>query len=360
MYIYSKYIAKTIIPVLFVITIVLTSLVWVVQVLNLVSLLEKGVDLKSFIKLVSLLIPYLLFMIMPVISVIAVISIYARLQDERQLIILRGAGLNNYEIAKPALLVAAILTIIATYISAHLMPISYNTLKTNISNIKETYVSNIVEARTFNQVSKYATIYVDKKNHNNEMQGIILFDNKIPANKTIFFAKNAEILNSDPKSTKFLLSQGVRRSYDSLGNITTLHFDHLAIEIGGETQEDADPYRTKTSIELFIPQMLWPDQYIPIEKQNRLITEGHSRIIWPLFNFVFVFLALATFLNFSYTRKTQVKQFIYSFAPVLIASYFHFTLQRMAYKDLDYIFLCYANVFICIIFSIWQSTKNRL
>ena len=129
MYIYSKYIAKTIIPVLFVITIVLTSLVWIVQVLNLVSLLEKGVELKSFIKLVSLLIPYLLFMIMPIISVIGVIYVYARLQDERQLIILRGAGLNNYEIAKPALLVATILTIIAAYISAYLMPVSYNNLK---------------------------------------------------------------------------------------------------------------------------------------------------------------------------------------------------------------------------------------
>ena len=99
MYIYSKYIAKTIIPVLCVITIVLTSLVWIVQVLNLVSLLEKGVELKNFIKLVALLIPYLLFMIMPIISVIGVIYVYTRLLDERQLIILRGAGLNNYEIA---------------------------------------------------------------------------------------------------------------------------------------------------------------------------------------------------------------------------------------------------------------------
>ena len=360
MYIYSKYIAKTIIPVLCVITIVLTSLVWIVQVLNLVSLLEKGVELKNFIKLVALLIPYLLFMIMPIISVIGVIYVYTRLQDERQLIILRGAGLNNYEIAKPALFVATILTIIAAYISAYLLPVSYNSLKTSISNVKETYVSNIIGNRTFNQISKYTTIYVDRKNKNNEMQGIILFDNKIPENKTIFFAKKGEILNSDQQNTKFLLSEGLRHSYDAQGNITTLHFDHLVIEITSETQDDADPYRAKTSMELFIPQMLWPSLSIPIEKQNRLITEGHSRLIWPLFNFVFVFLALATFLNFSYTRKTQVKQFIYTFVPVLIASYFHFTLQKMAYKDLDYIFLCYGNVFICIIFSMWQSTRNSL
>ncbi len=358
MYIYAKYIAKTIIPVLFVITIVLTSLVWLVQILNLVSLIDKGIELKTFLKLAVLLVPYLLFMIMPIISVIGVIYVYNRLQDERQLIVLRGAGLNNYEIAKPALFIAMMLTIIAGYISAYLMPVSYNNLKKNISNVKETYVSNIIEARTFNQISKYATVYVDRKNQNNEMQGVILFDNKIPENKTIFFAKKGKILNSDQQNTKFVLSQGLRHSYDAQGNLTKLHFDHLVIEISSKVQDDSD--RIKTSMELFIPEMLWPDSSIPLEKQQRLITDGHSRLVWPLFNFVFVFLSLATFLSFSHARRTQVKQFIYSFAPVLIASYFHFTLQKMAYKDLDYIFLCYANVFICIIYSIWQSTRNTL
>jgi len=358
MYIYSKYIAKTIIPALFVLAIVLTSLVWIVQVLNLVGLLDKGIKLKIFIKLVVLMIPYLLFMIMPIISVIGVIYIYNRLQDERQLIILRGAGLNNYEIARPALFVATIVTIIASYISAYLMPISYNNLKKNISNVKETYVSNIIETRTFSQISKYATIYVDSKNQNDEMQGIILFDNKIPENNTVFFAKKGEILNSDQQNPKFLLSQGLRHSYDAKGNITTLHFDHLVIELSSEVQDDSD--RSKTSMELFIPEMLWPDPSLPMEKQNRLITDGHLRLVWPLYNFVFVFLALAIFLSVSYSRKTQIKQFIYTFVPVLVASYFHFTLQKMAYKDLDYIFLCYGNVFICIIFSIWQSTRNRL
>ncbi|MBY0533388.1 MAG: LptF/LptG family permease [Rickettsiaceae bacterium] len=358
MYIYSKHIVKTILPVLFVITVVLTSLVWVVQVLNLVNLLDKGIELKTFIKLVVLLVPYLLFMIMPIISVIAVIYIYNRLQDERQLIILRGAGLNNYEIAKPALFVAMIVTIITTYISAYLMPVSYTNLKKNISNVKETYVSNLIETRTFNQISKYATIYVDSKNQNDEMYGIILFDNKIPENKTVFFAKKGEIVNPDQQNPKFLLSQGLRHSYDTQGNITTLHFDHLVIELSSELQDDSE--RNKTSMELFIPEMLWPDTSIPIEKQNRLITDGHLRLVWPLYNFVFVFLALAIFLSIPYARKTQIKPFIYTFVPVLAASYFHFTLQKMAYKDLDYIFLCYGNAFICIIFSIWQTTRRTL
>ena len=42
--------------------------------------------------------------------------------------------------------------------------------------------------------------------------------------------EKGEILNSDQQNPKFLLSQGLRHSYDAHGNITILHFDNLVIE----------------------------------------------------------------------------------------------------------------------------------
>ncbi|GAB4162197.1 MAG: LptF/LptG family permease [Rickettsiaceae bacterium] len=271
---------------------------------------------------------------------------------------LRSAGLSNYAIAKPALLVAVYLTVISYYVSAHLMPISYNLLKLSLSGFRENYISSIIEARTFNQISKYITIYVSKKHSDRSMEGVILFDNKAPDNRTIFFAKNGEIITFDQQRTEFELTEGVRHSYDSSGNLTKLYFDSMVVDVVSDSTNFSN--RSKTSLELFIHELLWPSDKVSIEKQSRLIIDGHSRLIWPLFNFIFVFLALSTFLNFSYSRKVNVKQYIYTFIPVIIASYFHFTLQKIAYKDLDYVFLCYANVFICIIFSILQSTRNKI
>ena len=106
--------------------------------------------------------------------------------------------------------------------------------------------------------------------------------------------------------------------------------------------------------------MLWPDSALSLEKQQQFITDGHLRIIWPLFNFAFVFLALSIFLKQPYNRRAHIKQFLLTFIPILLLAYFHFALQKIAYKDVNYIFLCYANVFICIIFSIWQSTRKTL
>ena len=355
---YKTYILKSILPPLAMLTVILTSLVWITQTLRLIHLLDKGIEFKHFLKLIILLIPSLLFMILPIIAVLTVIYVYNRLQEERQLVILRSSGLSNYDLAKPALLIAAIITIISYYISAYLMPLSYNNLKQGLNDFRESYVSNIIDTRTFNQISKHSNIYVDYKNSDGSLDGIVLFDNKVPEHRTILFAKKGRILTSGQHITEFELTDGLRHSYDQLGHLTKLYFDHLIVAINNETPDSNE--RSKTSIELYIHEMLWPDKTLSAEKQQRLITDGHLRIVWPLFNFAFVFLALSIFLNQPYSRKIHIKQFVLTFAPILLAAWFHFTLQKIAYKDLNYIFLCYANVFLCIIFSIWQSTKNTL
>ncbi len=355
---YKKYIFKTILPTFLVLSTVLTSLVWITQTLRLVHLIDKGIVFKSFIKIVMLIIPSLLFMILPVITVISVIVVYNRLHEERQLIIFQSAGLSNFCLSKPALYVTILITIFAFYTSAYLMPSSYSKLKHETSSFQKGYVSNIIDTRTFNQISRTSTIYIDSKNSDGSMDGVIFFDNKMPENRTIFFAKHGKIITTNPENTQFELIDGTRHSYDRNGKLTKLYFDALSVAITNETADENS--RNKTSLELYLNEMLWPDSKLPIEKQNRLITDGHIRIIWPLFNFAFVFLALSIFLKQPYNRKSNIKQYILTFSPILIASYFHFTLQKIAYKDLNYIFLCYANVFICIILSIWLNTRKSL
>lgn len=357
MYTYKKYIFKAILPTFLILSVVLTSLVWITQTLRLVHFIDKGIGFQSFIKIITLLIPSLLFMILPIITVISIIVVYNRLQEERQIIIFQSAGLSNFHLAMPALYLTILITIFSAYISAYLMPYSYNKLKEETSSFQKGYVTSIIDARTFNQVSATSTIYIDRKHSDGLMEGVIFFDNKIPRNRIIFFAKQGKIITT-PDNSKFELIDGIRHSYDKNGKLTKLYFDTLSVSITNDTSEEKS--RNKTSFELYLDEMLWPDSNLSIEKQNRLITDGHIRIIWPLFNFAFGFLALSIFLKQPYNRKSHIKQYILTFVPILIASYFHFTLQKIAYKDLNYIFLCYTNVFICIILSIWLNIKKSL
>ncbi|MCA0254265.1 MAG: LptF/LptG family permease, partial [Proteobacteria bacterium] len=292
------------------------------------------------------------------VSVISTLYVYANLQEERQLIILKSSGLDNFKLAKPALIIAIIISILSFFISFYLLPKSYGALKYQVNYFKDTYVSNIIEEKSFNQISKFLTLYVEKKLSNNELSGIALFDSKNQNEKTILMAKKGEIIRTEEGSTSFILSNGERHTYDSNNNLTRLAFDKLSVDLEAENQKDIN--YSKTSFELFISELLWPDKNLPMHKQNRLITEGHLRVVWPMFNFAYVLITLSIFLRYHNPRKVEIKQYIYPFIPVLLSSYYHFTMQKIIYLNLDYLFLCYLNIVVCIIFGMWQIKRINL
>ena len=359
MLIYKKYIAQTILYPFIALSFVLTSLVWITQILKLLYLLEKGVELIEFLNLIILIIPSIFFMISPLISVLAVIYVYNKIQENRQLIILRVGGLSNFALAKPGLLVVFCITLVSYYISLYLMPFSYSKLKHDLNNFRQNYIStNIINAKSFNQISKDFTIYLDKKSADGNLEGVILFDNRIPKDHTILFAKTGKIIIHEG-TPLFQLRKGFRQSFDNNNNITKLYFDELLIAIKNEDTSQND--RSKTSLELYVSEMLQPNSNLPEESKVRLIVDGHQRLIWPLFNYALVFLALTMFLTTNNdSRKSNTKQLLYTFLPVMIVAYFHFTLQKAAYKEPLYIFVCYLNIFVCIVFSIWKINKSSI
>ncbi|NRB10716.1 MAG: YjgP/YjgQ family permease [Rickettsiaceae bacterium] len=353
---YKKYIIQTIFSPLIISTITLTSLVWIIQVSKLLYLIDKGIQIQDFLQLIALILPFLLFIILPLVTVLSVIYVYLKLKDERQIIIFQSSGFNDYTIIKPALIVATIITILSYYISIHLMPLSYNKLKLRLKYFKNSYVSNLINVKTFTQLSKHITIYIDKKYDNGLLEGIILFDNRKSDNKSVFFAKSGRVV-FDGQNHSFNLSNGFRQAYDKANNLTRLFFSSLQIELNENGANDYSNH-TRNSLELYIHEMLWPDPKLPQKEQNKLIVEGHQRIIWPLYNYAFVFLALAVFLKQPYNRRARIKPVIIASIPLVLISYIHFTLQKMAYKDTNYVIFCYLNLFLTIIYSIWQTTRR--
>ncbi len=349
MLIYKKYIIKSILSHIFTFSCVLVTLTWITQIFKLLYLIEKGIAINQFFKLTLLVLPSLFLTISPIITALATIYVYNNLQYENQLIIFKTSGFSNFTITKPALLVATIITIFAYYISLYLVPLSYNKMQTDLNHFRETYVSNIITEKTFNQISKYVTIYVNNKNEENVLEGIILFDNKISEQKSVLFAKLGKII-SDEQKPIFHLQDGFRHCFDKNGNLTKLFFDNLFFEIN--SKKNIINNRNKKG--LYIHEMFWnKDSSMSQEKKERLIVDGHQRLIWPLFNYCLTFLALSIFLSLSYNRKSNIRQILFAVIPLISIIYLHFTFQKIAYQNPIYILACYLNIMLGIIISLW-------
>jgi lipopolysaccharide export system permease protein len=359
MLIYRKYIIKNIIPSLIIIIFSMTTLVWITQILKFLYLIDKGIKISYFFSLIILVLPSLLFILTPLATTIAIIYTYLHLSEKRQIIILQNLGLNNFKLATPALLIATIITLFSYYISASLLPLSYNKLKTDLNFMKNNYSSSLITEKIFNPISKDVTIYFDSKLDNDTMLGLIIFDNRKSDSQAIIFAKSGNIKSYSDVSI-FELTHGTRQAYDHNNNLTHLNFDSLAIELTNKVDTSGIPNNRREINEYSIRELLNPDNTLDEQRKIKLIAEGHQRLIWPMYNFILVLVSLSIFLRQPYNKKSYAKQMIVTVSLVTIITYLHFTLQNQASKNLIYIFACYANAIGAIILSMYLYTRKTI
>ncbi len=359
MLLYKRYIIqKTLLPLVTAIFAV-TGIVWITQILRLLTLFEKDLSLLDFFYVVIMIIPNLLFILLPLLTPIAIVHTYNNLSDKRQLLILQNAGLSNFNIALPGLIIAIIVTIFSYYIASYLLPISYRQLESNIALIKENYVCSILRENSFNKIGKNIILYVDKKLPNNAMKGLVLFDDRNPQSQVIFFAKYGSLQMND-NSPLLELKEGVRQSFDKNGNITKLGFDSLLITLLNNKNNLERDNSNRDVNEYFISELLNSNTALDQVIAAKLKAAGHQRLIWPFYNFMFTFLALSIFLKQPYNRKSQFKALIYSVGAILIFMYSHLGLQNLASKNSDFIIVCYLNLFVVAIFSIYLYSRKTL
>jgi lipopolysaccharide export system permease protein len=310
--------------------------------LNFLHLIELGVGVGTFLSTMTLFLPYLIFIILPIICVLSTINIYKTLKEQNQLIILQASGLTHYALIKPALILGMIVTCCAYYISFIVIPSSHHLLKNRLEFFRENYISSTIEPQTFNAISKQSTLYIEQKLENNHMQGVIFFDMHNISRPIIFVAKAGEVIFNEDMQIYFKLRDGVRQEINPKGELVSLSFDEMLLTITTAATQSSE--RTKVHLEMPVTQLLRPDAYMPEKLRRQFITEGHMRIIWPLFNIVLVLLANSIFIAFPTSRNKSLKPYFYISTITGLCLYCHFVTQKLSYKDLWYVKISYVNL----------------
>ena len=92
---------------------VLTGLAWMMQIMSMMKfLLKYGIDVASFLGLTALMIPFIASIIVPFVCFIAVIFVYNKLISDNEITVMAASGLSPRQIARPALRMGVVLTIL--------------------------------------------------------------------------------------------------------------------------------------------------------------------------------------------------------------------------------------------------------
>ena len=110
---------------LLVVTVGLTALIWLTQSLRFVQLVvDHGLSPLVFVTLTALLVPSFVAVVLPLTTFVVIQFVYQRLAADREITVMRAAGLSDLALARPALVLAALATLAGYALNLWLVPSS--------------------------------------------------------------------------------------------------------------------------------------------------------------------------------------------------------------------------------------------
>jgi lipopolysaccharide export system permease protein len=314
----NRYILRQLIWVTVFITLALTMAVWLSQSLRFMDyIVNRGLAISDFLALMSLMLPRFFGVVLPIATFVAILFVYNKLANESELAVMRAAGLSQWQIAKPGVMLAVGLTVVVYAVSLYFLPASYREFKDLQFQMRSEYSAVLLQEGVFNTVGENITVYVRNRTEAGDLQGIMVHDAREDPPVTLI-AERGAIVESE-EGPRVLLIDGSRQLVDrGDGGLSILYFDRYTVDITQLKQAVTDRWRQPE--ERFLQNLLWPgDSKADQRYANELIAEGHRRLQFPLYTLAFAAIGLASVLTGEFSRRGQSKRIAGGVAAVAAA-----------------------------------------
>lgn len=305
----NNYLSKNILyPTIAIITI-LSLIILITQSLKYIDLMiSHGIDGLDFLYVTILLLPSLLFIIMPICLFIAIIYSLNKLNSHRELNILKGVGINDFLISRPALKIAILIALVHFFISLYWMPIVNHQFKELTKNLKENYITFFLQEKVFSHPTDYLTFYIKNKINNNQFEYIFYQDNRNNSKPITLIAEKGELVKKNNKMYLNLI-RGNRQVLNQDGELAVLYFDTLLVQLDFDKHLGSE--RDSTIQETSLYKLIFPNKNIDHRTKTRMLAEASHRITWPLYNIILTMLAISALLYGEYNRSGKTKRIIF-------------------------------------------------
>jgi lipopolysaccharide export system permease protein len=327
----NRYILRQLIWVTVFITLALTLAVWLSQSLRFMDyIVNRGLPVSDFLALMSLMLPRFFGVVLPIAGFVAVLFVYNKLANESELAVMRAAGLSQWQIAKPGVILAIGLTLVVYAVSLYFLPASYREFKDLQFKMRSEYSAVLLQEGVFNTLGEDITVYVRNRTEAGDLQGIMVHDAREDPPVTLL-AERGAIVESET-GPRVLLVDGSRQSVDrDGGQLSILYFDRYTVDITQIKQAVTDRWRQPE--ERYLHNLLRPgDSQADRRYASELIAEGHRRLQFPLYTLAFAAIGLASVLCGEFSRRGQAKRIAGGVAAVAAAQAGQLTLVDLTIR----------------------------
>ncbi len=326
----DRYILRQCLSMMIFVTVALSAAVWLTQSLRLVDfIVNRGLSVELFLYLALLILPRFLNIVVPIGAFIAVLFVFNRLTSESELVVMRAAGLGPLVLARPVFILAGLAFVALMSVSAYFLPASNREFKDLQFEIRNRFVSTLLQEGAFTTVSDKLTIYIGGRNERGEVIGLLINDDRDPQQPVTILAERGAFADADrAQGSRIIMVNGTRQRFDrTTGKLSVLTFERYTLDL--DMLRDAPVVRFRDAQERFLGELFWPPPDLDALSRASFRTEAHQRLVVPLSVFSFVMIPLACLLPGEFNRRGQLNRVL-----VAIGLAFVFQALDLAIKNL--------------------------
>ncbi|WP_206935777.1 LPS export ABC transporter permease LptF [Roseococcus thiosulfatophilus] len=304
----DRYIVRQLALTLFAVTVGLAALVWLTQSLRFIELvLDRGLSFWVFLELTGLLLPGFFGLILPITTFVVVLFTYVRLAGDRELVVMRAAGLSNWQLSRPAMAVATGAMLLCYLLNLWLTPLAQHAFREWQFEIRNQMAGLLLQDGVFSQLGGELMVYARARDGANNLFGILVHDTREQGVPVTIIAETGR-LTSTPQGPRVTLINGQRQQVEMVRGadgvtrprLTTLSFAENSLDLARTSRVEGDRFRN--AHERSLMELLDPDDDVSDRDRRRYRAEAHQRLANPLTAIGLALLALAVALTGEFRR----------------------------------------------------------
>ncbi|NGM20635.1 LPS export ABC transporter permease LptF [Roseomonas stagni] len=348
----DRYILRQLVGGLLAVTCGLAALVWLTQSLRFIELvLDRGLSLAVFVQLTGLMLPGFFAVILPITTFVVVLFVYVRMNSDRELVVMRAAGLSQLRLARPGLMLALMAVGAGYVLNLWLVPLSHTAFRIWQFEIRNQMAAILVQEGVFSSVGGDLTVYARLRDRDGTLRGILVHDARERGAPVTILAEQGRI-TTGPNGPRVTLQNGVRQQMERVPNpapgaqpmrLSVLSFNENSVDLARATRQEEARFRD--SRERSIPELLHPDPAEGLRPRElaRFVGEAHQRMSAPLTALSFALVGLAVALTGQFRRHGGGLRLAAGIGIVVGLLAVGLTIGNLATRDNSFVWLIWAH-----------------
>lgn len=282
---------------------VIVMIYWVNRTITLFDqLVGDGQSTRVFLEFALLIVPFILFIILPVSAFAAAVNVANRLSSESEMVILRSSGVSAFRLARPALVFGLIVCMIMVFLVNVLVPVSRTQLALREAEVSKDVTAQFFEAGRFMNPAEGVMLFISNITPSGVLERVMVSDARVPENRVIYTSEQALLLKTDT-GPRLVMITGMSQQLNEDNTLSVLDFKEVAFNLSDLTEASPTVVRDLRAIPTLILLEAEPSVLAALGfSRARFLHEAHTRFSKPLTGLFTALIGFAALLVGAFSR----------------------------------------------------------